>query len=143
MRQLTISATAVLLSGLLACGDRKANETAGVSDTSLTVTTPDVDEAPVEARDFTFEERQEFAASIRQQLGELDNRIEELAAQAKSRGGAVSDRRLANVRSARRAVNRHLNRTDNATASDWEEIKTAVNSAVENVAEAVEMAQPK
>ena len=143
MRQLTITAAAVLLTGLLGCGDRRNNETGGVSDTSVTVTTPDIDEAPVEARDFAFEERQDFAASIRQQLAELDNQIEELAAQAKSRGGAVSDRRLANVRSARQAVNRQLSRVDNATASQWEDIKTAVNSAVENVAEAVEMAQPK
>jgi gas vesicle protein len=143
MRHLAITVAGVLVTAMLGCGDRKSSETGGVTDTSLTVTTPDAPEAPVEARDFAFEERQGFAESIRQQLGELDSQIEDLAAQAKSKGGAVSDRALARIREFRRAADRSLARVDNATADTWENVKQTVNTSVENVAEAVEGAMPK
>ena len=104
MRHLAITLAGVLVTALLGCGDRKNNETGGVSDTSVTVTTPDVEEAPVEARDFSFDDRQGFAASIRQQLTELDRQIEQLAAEVKSKGGAVSDRAVARIRQSRKAA---------------------------------------
>jgi hypothetical protein len=143
MRHLAITVAGVMVIALLGCGDRRNNETGGVTDTSLTVTTPDVPEAPVEARDFAFEERQAFAESIRQQLGELDSQIEDLSAQAKSKGGAVSDRALARISEFRRAADRSLARVDNATADTWENVKGTVNQSVENLAEAVEGAMPK
>jgi hypothetical protein len=143
MRHLAMIVAGVLVTTVLGCGDRRNNETGGVTDTSLTVTTPDVPEAPVEARDFAFEERQGFAESIRQQLGELDSQIEDLSAQAKSKGGAVSDNALARIRELRRTANRNLARVDNATADSWENVKETVNQSVENVAEAIEAAMPK
>ena len=143
MRHLAITAAAVVLTTLLGCGDRKSSETGGVSDTSVTVTTPDVVDAPVEARDFTFDDRQGFTASIRQQLSELDSQIEQLAAEAKSKGGAVSDRALARIRETRKLVDRNLTRIDNATADTWDDVKNRVNGSVEDLAESVEGAMPK
>ena len=143
MRHLAITVAGVIVTALLGCGDRKNSETGGVSDTSVTVTTPDVVDEPVEARDFSFDERQGFAGSIRQQLAELDSRIEQLAAEVKSKGGAVSDRALARIRESRRTVNRNLTRIDNATADTWEDVKGRVNRSVEDLAEGVEAAMPK
>ena len=143
MRHLAITVAGVIVTALLGCGDRKNSETGGVSDTSVTVTTPDVADAPVEARDFSFDERQGFAGSIRQQLAELDSRIEQLAAEAKSKGGAVSDRALARIRESRRTVDRNLTRIDNATADTWEDVKGRLNRSVEDLAEGVEAAMPK
>ena len=143
MRHLAFTLAGVLVTALLGCGDRKNNETGGVSDTSLTMTTPDVAEAPVEARDFSFDDRQGFAASIRQQLTELDSQIEQLAAEVKSKGGAVSDRAVARIRESRKAAERSLSGIDNATADSWENVKTRVNRSVEDLAEAVEGAMPK
>ena len=143
MRHLATTAAAVIITALLGCGDRKSSETGGVSDTSVTVTTPDVPEPPVEARDFSFEDRQGFAASIRQQLSELDTQIDQLAAEVKSKGGAVSDRAVARIRQSRRAAEKSLSRIDNATADTWEDVKTRVNRSVEDLAEAVEGAMPK
>lgn len=143
MRHLAITVAGVIVTALLGCGDRKNSETGGVSDTSVTVTTPDVANEPVEARDFSFDERQGFAGSIRQQLAELDSRIEQLAAEAKSKGGAVSDRALARIRESRKVVDRNLTRIDNATADTWENVKGRVNRSVENLAEGVEAAMPK
>ncbi len=143
MRHLAITVAGVIVTALLGCGDRKNSETGGVSDTSVTVTTPDVVDEPVEARDFSFDERQGFAGSIRQQLTELDSRIEQLSAEAKSKGGAVSDRALARIRESRRVVDRNLSRIDNATADTWEDVKGRVNRSVEDLAEGVEAAMPK
>jgi gas vesicle protein len=143
MRHLAFTLAGVLATALLGCGDRKNNETGGVSDTSLAMPTPEVEAAPVEARDFSFEDRQGFAASIRQQLAELDTQIEQLAAEVKSKGGAVSDRAVARIRESRKAAERSLSRIDNATADTWEDVKTRVNRSVEDLAEAVEGAMPK
>ena len=143
MRHLAITLAGVIVTALLGCGDRKNSETGGVSDTSVTVTTPDVTNEPVEARDFSFDERQGFAGSIRQQLTELDSRIEQLAAEAKSKGGAVSDRALARIRESRKVADRNLSRIDNATADTWENVKGRVNRSVEDLAEGVEAAMPK
>ena len=143
MRHLAFTVAGVIITALLGCGDRKSSETGGVSDTSVTVSTPDVPEPPVEARDFSFEDRQGFAASIRQQLSELDTQIDQLAAEVKSKGGAVSDRAVARIRQSRRAAEKSLSGVDNATTDTWEDVKTRVNRSVEDLAEAVEGAMPK
>lgn len=142
MRHLALAVPALLLAVTLGCGERKTRETGGI-DTSINVTTPPVAEAPPEARDFTFEERQDFAQSIRSQLAELDGQIEQLSAEAKSKGGAVSDRALERIRAARKAADRNLSKIANATAATWEQVKLNTNRSVENVAEAVESALPK
>lgn len=143
MRHLALAVPALMLAVTLGCGDRKSNETGGVSDTSSTVTTPPAADEPIEARDFSFEERQGFAESIRSQLGELDGQIGQLAAEAKSKGGAVSDRALERIRTARKAADRNLSRIANVTADNWEKLKVNTNQSVQGVAEAVEGAMPK
>ncbi|MGH7510526.1 MAG: hypothetical protein ACREMZ_13795 [Gemmatimonadales bacterium] len=144
MRQLAFSVVALLLAAALGCGDRNNREVGGVTDTMPTVTTP---EPPLEAdpgmRDFTFDQRQEFAQSIRNELAEIDQEIEALASQAKSQGGAVSDRALARIRASRQAVNRDLQRVDAATATNWEEVRSGVTQSVENLEESIQAAQPK
>ena len=143
MRHLAIAVAGVIITSLVGCSGRKTSETGGVSDTSVTVSTPNVPEPPVEARDFSFEDRQGFAASIRQQLSELDTQIDQLAGEVKSKGGAVSDRAVARIRQSRQAAEKSLSQIDNATADTWEDVKTRVNRAVEDVAEGVEGAMPK
>jgi hypothetical protein len=143
MRHLAITAVGVMLTTLLGCGGKKTSETGGVSDTSISVTTPPAAEEPIEARDFSFDERQGFAESIRAQLADLDGQITQLSAEAKSKGGAVSDRALARIRESRRTVDRDLKRIDAATSDTWEDVKGRVNRSVEGLAEAVEGAMPK
>ena len=143
MRHLAITLVGVMLTALLGCSGRKSSETGGVSDTSINVTTPPATEAPVEARDFAFDQRDGFTQSIRSQLTELDRQIAQLASQAKSKGGAVSDRALERIRAARKAADRSLSGIANATADNWEAVKTKTNRSVENLAEAVQGAMPK
>ena len=149
MRHVAFAMAVLLLPSLHGCGDRNRDTAGGTADTILNRAGQTAQDAAQDAgaldapREYAFEDRQDFAQSIRQQLAQVDQQIEELSAQAKSEGGAVSDRALANIRAARRAVERNLARVDNATAANWEEIRRGVNDAVDNLDEAVERAQPK
>lgn len=146
MRTVALGAVALLLAATWGCGDR---ERAGRDDGMDAVSTPAGDAmqetgggvgAP---RTYGFEDRRDFAQTARDRLADLDRQIEELSNQAKSEGGSVSDRALANARTARRTVERELARVDNATAENWEEVRSGVDRSLEDLAEAVERAYPK
>ena len=145
MRRFTFAATLFLVS-TLGCRKQKANDTGGVDTTSpppAAAPAPEMPDTDAGPQNFGFDQRQLFAQSIRQELTGIDQQIKDLAAQAKSRGGAVSDRALANIRASRRAVDRSLRQVDAATAANWERVKQGVNRAVDNLSEAIEGAQPK
>jgi gas vesicle protein len=145
MRTVALAATALLLAATSGCGDRE-RENLGTMDTVTALPPGTVQETGGNLdvpRSYGFEERQDFANSIRGQLADFDRQIEELASQAKSEGGSVSDRALANIRASRRAVEKNLGRVETATAENWEEIRRGVDGAVEHLAEAVERAYPK
>lgn len=95
------------------------------------------------APSYGFDQRQQFVESIRQQLAGIDQQIKALSAQAKSKGGAVSDHALARIRTSRQAVDRSLKQVDAATAANWDKVKQGVNYAVDNLTETIEAAQPK
>jgi hypothetical protein len=146
MRRYAAVSLALVLAVSMGCRKKQTNQAGGISDTTptppvATVATPR-DTAPA-ARDFSFDRRQEFIQSIRQQLTTIDRQIADMANQAKSRGGAVSDRALANIRASRRVVDRNLRRAQAATAANWEQLKRGVNQSVENLNEAIQGAQPK
>jgi small-conductance mechanosensitive channel len=145
MRRFTFAATLFLVS-TLGCRKQKANDTGGVDTTSpppAATPAPEMPDTDAGPQNFGFDQRRLFAQSIRQELTGIDQQIKDLAAQAKSRGGAVSDRALANIRASRRAVDRSLRQVDAATAANWERVKQGVNRAVDNLSEAIEGAQPK
>jgi acyl-CoA reductase-like NAD-dependent aldehyde dehydrogenase len=146
MQRLTAVSLALLLAVTIGCKKKPVNEVGGVSDTTPTPPMATVaesrDTAPA-VRDFSFDQRQEFLQSARQQLATIDRQIAELASQAKSKGGAVSDRALADIRASRRVVDRNLRRAGAGTAANWEQLKRGVNQSVDNLNEAIEGAQPK
>jgi hypothetical protein len=140
MRPFAYATLAVLLASSLSCRKRQAPETGGVSDTThaAPVVAPEVRDTTPAVPAFGFDQRKEFAQSIRQQLTGIDQQIKDLSSQAKSRGGAVSDNALANIR-----ADRNLKRVSAATAANWEQIKRGVNQSVEKLNDSIEGAQPK
>jgi hypothetical protein len=138
-------AGALLLGVALGCRSKQtSNADTNTTDTSITTsTTVPEPAAATSPRDFSFDERQQFTESIRQQLATADQQITDLADQAKSKGGAVSDRALANIRATRKAADRDLRRVEAATAANWDQLKTAVNQSVDRLTESIEAAQPK
>src|ERR1700694_107157 len=133
MRPLAYAPLAILLASPLSCRKKQTPETGGVSDTTpaAPVVAPAVRDTAPAVREFSFDQRKEFAQSIRQQLTGIDQQIKDLARQAKSRGGAVSDRAVANIRTERRALDRNLKQVDAATAANWDRIKRGVNQSME------------
>jgi hypothetical protein len=138
-------AGALLLGAALGCRSKQTtNADTSTTDTSMTTTTTAPEPAASTGpRDFSFDERQQFTESIRQQLSTADQQISELASQVKSKGGAVSDRALANIRATRKAAERDLRRVEAATAANWDQVKTTVNRSVDRLSESIEAAQPK
>jgi hypothetical protein len=146
MQRLACATLALLVAATPGCRKKQTSETGGTSDTmpsAAAAPAPEVRDTAPPVRELGFDQRQEFAQSIRQQLAGIDQQIKELADQAKSRGGAVSDRALANIRASRRAVDRNLKRIDAATAANWEQVKRGVYQSVDNLTESIEVAQPK
>jgi hypothetical protein len=144
MRLFAIATAALVLVSTIGCRRQQASDTSGTLDTALTPTatvTPDT--STTGTGDFTFDRRQEFSQSVRQQLAEIDQEIARLAGEVKSKGGAVSDRAVTNIRASRRAVDRTLARVDAATSANWDQIRDGVNQAVENLNESIDAAQPK
>jgi hypothetical protein len=139
-------ACALLIGVTLGCRSKKTSDAGGAPDTSVTTEAPPAEPEPAAStapRDFSFDQRQQFTESIRQQLATADQQIADLAEQVKSKGGAVSDRALAGIRAARKAVDRNLKRVDASTATNWEGVKRGVSQSVERLNESIEAAQPK
>jgi hypothetical protein len=147
MRRLAFAAATFVLIATLSCRKQRTNDTGGMTDTTATPPAATAAPAPMDtstaASEFSFDQRQNFVQSVRQQLTGIDRQIRQLSAQAKSKGGAVSDRALANIRTARRTVDRSLGRVNTATAANWDQIRQGVNQAVESLNESIEVAQPK
>ncbi|HEX7337583.1 MAG TPA: hypothetical protein VF252_10285 [Gemmatimonadales bacterium] len=141
MRQLAIAALALLLA--TSCGKRQTEEVGGTTDTTLAPEAGISAEPEAPPGELSFDQRQQFGETIRQQLAGIDAEIDQLAAQAKSKGGAVSDRALARIRASRRAVNNDLKRVETATADTWEQVRNRVTRAVEDLEETMGAAQPK
>jgi hypothetical protein len=145
MRRLAFAALAFLLA-TAGCRSRQTSDAGGAADTSASMAAPAPDLEPAAStapRDFAFDQREQFSESIRQQLATADQQIEDLAGQVKSKGGAVSDRALANIRATRKTVDRSLQRINAATAANWEQVKRGVNQSVERLNDSIEAAQPK
>jgi hypothetical protein len=144
MRQLALAAMALLLLANAGC-KRKNSEVGGVRDTSpaLEVETPPEPTTPAAPADYSFDQRQQFIESVKQQLAGIDAEIDQLASQAKSKGGAVSDRALARIRDSRQAVNRNLQKAQAATAANWDQVRGNVTRSIDNLEETIGAAQPK
>jgi hypothetical protein len=147
MRRFCLAAILVVAS-TVGCRKQQSSETGGVGDTrrpqpTAAAPVPETPDTATGVPDFGFDQRQQFAASIRQQLAGIDRQISDLGAQAKSRGGAVSDRALAKIHAARKTMDRSLKQVDLATAANWEKVKQGVNRALDNLSESIEGAQPK
>jgi small-conductance mechanosensitive channel len=147
MRRIAL-ASALVLGLSVGCRSKQTANAGGETDTTTTTAAPAPAAEPEPAastspRDFSFDQRQQFTESIRQRLASADQQIHDLSSQAKSKGGAVSDRALATIRATRKTIDQNLQHVNTATNTNWEQVKRAVNQSVDRLEESIEGAQPK
>jgi hypothetical protein len=126
MRQIPCAAAAVLIATAFACSPRDRQETASKVDS----VTEEVREEAREARDYGNAERNEFRSNLDLQLKKLDEQIAGIERDTKRGIDRARDSAIVNVRTARKAVSRDLDRLSAATESSWEETKRNLNESL-------------
>ena len=137
MRQITCAAAAVLMATAFACSPRDRQETASKADSvaedvreETREGVNEVREEVRETRDYTFAERKDFRREIDLQLKKLDEQIAGIEASTKRGIDKARDSAIGNLRAARQAVGRDLDRLDATTDRTWEDTKRNLNEAV-------------
>ncbi len=146
MRQITCAVAAVLMTAALACSPRDRQETANNVESAAEDVRDEAREGAAEmreeVRDFTYAERNDFRNDLDLRLKSLDEEIAELQRDTKRGVDRARDSALVNIRAARQAVDRDLDRLATATESNWEEIKRSVKESYYALDEAVRRERP-
>jgi len=149
MRQITCATLSVLLAAAFACSPRDRQETANRTEEAAQDVRDEAREGADEvrdeardARDYAFAQRNEFRRDIDARVEGLDREIAELERDAKRGADRTRDSALANIRLARKAVSRDLDRLGSATESSWDDLKRAINESVYGLEEAVRRTRP-
>jgi hypothetical protein len=149
VRLWTCAAMAALAVSALACRDRERDETASRVDSAASDVGQEVREGARAARDkaregarelrsYTWAERDAFRRDARQRLTDIDLQIEQLANDARASGSTISDSAMADIRSARKAVDRSLARLDDATEDGWADVRAGVDRSLERLRDRID-----
>ncbi len=137
MRQITRAAAAVLMATAFGCSPRDRQETASQVDSAAQDVreearegAEEVREEVREARDYTYAERNDFRRDLDLQLRKLDEQIAGIERDTKRGLDHARDSAIVNVRTARKAVSRDLDRLSAATDRDWDEAKRNLNESL-------------
>jgi gas vesicle protein len=137
MRQMICAAAAVLIVTTLGCSPRDRRETASSLDSTAADVSQDVkqsaDEAREEFRDYGYDRRSEFRRDVDLKLKKLDEEIADLERTTKRGLDKARDSAVVDIRGARKAVSRSLDRLGAATESGWEQVKRDVTAAVDSL----------
>jgi uncharacterized protein YukE len=145
MRQITCAAGAILVVLTLGCSPRDRRDTAAVTDSAVSDVAQDTRDAAQDTRDaaqdvrehvagdYTYARRDEFRRDVNQRVQRLDQEIADLERTTKRDADAVRDTAVANIRTARRAVARSLDRLAGATQSTWDDLQAGVNRSVDSL----------
>jgi hypothetical protein len=96
----------------------------------------EVAQALAATKDYTFRQKDEFAARLRGVADDLDDRIDRLEAEARDAGADARRRlgpRITELRKHRAAVAARLDRLGSATADAWEDIKAGFTNAARDL----------
>jgi hypothetical protein len=149
MRHMTYAAATVLMAAALACSPRDRRETANRADSAAEDVrdaaregADEVRDEAREARDYAYAQRVDFRRDIDLRLKGLDEQLAELERDTKRGVDKARDSAIVNLRTARKAVDRDLDRLASATESNWGEVKRSVNESVYSLQEAVRRLLP-
>lgn len=130
MRQITCAAAAVLMATAIACSPRDRQETASQVDSVAEDVREETREVREEARNYSYAERNEFRRDLDLQLTKLDEQIAGIERDTKRGVDHARDSAVVNVRAARKAVSRDLERLGAAAESNWDDAKRNLNQSL-------------
>ena len=137
MKQITCAAAVVLMATAFACSPRDRQETASKVDSvaedvraEAREGAGEVREEAREAREYSYEQRNDFRRNLDLQLTKLDEQIAGIERDTKRGIDHARDSAIVNVRAARKAVGRDLDRLGAATDRNWDEAKRNVNESL-------------
>lgn len=123
-----------------ACGDgrdRTVNDTVESAAEEVEETGQEVRSEARELGDYTYDRRDDFRRDVRRQLEEIDAEIDELGRDTRGAAGTVSAEARQNIRAARQAVDRNLNRVGDAGEDEWNDIRRGVQESLNHLREAI------
>lgn len=127
------SLAAVLVSvGAIAAGCKKEPTTSQQLDEIKTETKA----AAQDTKDYTFAQKAEFVAKMRDQLDTLDKHLDQLSAKIESSSDAVkadAKPKLQALRDQAAQLNRQLEEARNATGSTWDSVKASSQKAFDSL----------
>ncbi|MDF3052121.1 MAG: hypothetical protein K0S19_226 [Geminicoccaceae bacterium] len=149
MRQITCAGLAIIIATALACSPRDRQETANRTEEAAQDVgdaaregAEEVREEARDARDYAYAQRADFRRDIDRRLQGIDAEIAQLERDTKRGADKARDSAIAEIRTARKAVNRDLERLGAAAESNWDELKRTVNESVYTLQEAVRRQRP-
>jgi membrane-associated HD superfamily phosphohydrolase len=149
MRQITCAGLAIIIATALACSPRDRQETANRTEEAAQDVgdaaregAEEVREEARDARDYAYAQRADFRRDIDLRLQGIDAEIAQLERDTKRGADKARDSAIAEIRTARKAVNRDLERLGAAAESNWDELKRTVNESVYTLQEAVRRQRP-
>jgi hypothetical protein len=137
------TAAALMLAFTAACNDRDRQDTASRIDNAAEEAGRDIREGAEDVGDaaedavddldaYSYERRDEFRSDVRQRLNRMDDELAEFERDAKAGADSARQDAVAAARDARQAVDRDLERLDDATAANWEELRHRVSEALDS-----------
>ncbi|HVR35997.1 MAG TPA: hypothetical protein VMS21_09115 [Methylomirabilota bacterium] len=96
----------------------------------------DTRETAREVKDYSYEQKDEFTETMRNQLAEINREIEQLAARIENSSDAVkaeASPKLEALREQAAALDRQIEKAGDATESTWESVKSGTSQAYESL----------
>jgi hypothetical protein len=100
----------------------------------------EVRQALAAAKEYTFQQKDKYAAELREVVADLDDRIDDLEARAKDAGATARVQiraRLEDLRQKRSTLDGRLAKVQSATADAWEDVKAGVGAAAADLQKAL------
>lgn len=100
----------------------------------------EVKQALAAAKDYTFQQKEKYEAELREVADDVDDRIDQLEADAKDAGAEAKAKiqaRIAELRKRRAALDGRLSKVKSATADAWADVKAGVGAAATDLEKAI------
>jgi ElaB/YqjD/DUF883 family membrane-anchored ribosome-binding protein len=92
----------------------------------------EVKQALAAVKDYTFRQKDKYAAELREVSDDVEDRIDDLEARAKDATAEAKAKiraQIAELRKKKGALNERLEKVGNATAEAWDDVKSGVGEA--------------